>query len=542
MPTIIIDGREVECRDGISVLQAALDAGFNIPHYCYHPGLSVVASCRLCLMEIKMQDPRTGDLAWSPKLTPSCQMPIRDGMEVRFNTPMVANNQRHVMEYLLLNHPLDCPVCDQAGECMLQDYALQFGRATSRMVDPKHNNANKDIGPQTLSYQDRCILCTRCVRFCREVAGTGELCVVNRGHRNEIDVFQGVPLANKLQGNVVDICPVGAMLDKKFLMTQRVWFLESAESVCPMCSRGCTIRIDHNLGKVWRVKPRFNPHVNGWWMCDTGRFCWDMIYDDRRLLQPTVRRGGAATPVDWKDVAEIVRGQFERAGQVDGGKQVGVAVSPFMSCEEAWLLTSFVRETAPGAMYVVLPTPRVAQDEVFPVGSAREQAKFIISAEKAPNRRGMEQVILQASGRHAATFEDFVVEIGSGRITTAWIASGSPQPWGDSELIKAAEHLEYLVVQDYLHGLLSETANLVLPTCAWAEREGSFINDQGNLQRFQRAVLPPDGLMQDGQYLFEIAGHRGVFNAGRVRERMAEAGMSTFASVAEAPAAPAHAH
>ncbi len=542
MPTIIIDGQEVECREGISVLQAALDAGFNIPHYCYHPGLSVAASCRLCLMEIKMQHPKTGELAWSPKLTPSCQMPVKDGMEVRFNSEMVASSQRHVMEYLLLNHPLDCPVCDQAGECWLQDYSRQFGNATSRMVDPKHVNPKKDIGPKTLLYQDRCILCTRCVRFCREVAGTGELCVVNRGHENEIDVFPGVPLGNKLQGNVVDLCPVGAMLDKQFLMSQRVWMLESVESVCPMCSRGCTIRIDHNLGRVWRAKPRFNPHVNGWWICDEGRFCWDLVYDDRRLAQATVRRGGSSTPAEWQDVPGIVRSHFERAGQVDGGKQVGVAVSPFMSCEETWLLASFIRDVAPNAMFVVVPSPKRGEDEVFPIGTPRERAKFVINAEKAPNRQGVEKVILHASGRHAATFQDFIAEIGSGRITTAWIAAGFPEPWSDGELIKAAEHLEYLVVQDYLHSLLAETGHLVLPMCAWVEREGSFINANGLVQGFQRAVAPPSGLTQDGQYLFELAGHRGVYSAGRVRQMMTDAGMSEFAATHEAPAEPVHAH
>jgi len=541
MATIIIDGRQVECRERVSVLQAALDAGFNIPHYCYHPGLSIVASCRLCLMEMKMPHPQTGELVWPPKLIPSCQTPVKDGLEVRFNTEVVARNQRHVMEYLLLNHPLDCPVCDQAGECWLQDYALQFGRATSRMMDPKHTNPKKDIGPHTLLYQDRCIQCSRCVRFCREVAGTGELCVVNRGHESEIDVFPGLPLTNRLQGNVVDICPVGAMLDKKFLMTQRVWLLDSAESVCPMCSRGCTIRVDHNVGKVWRLRPRFNPHVNSWWMCDYGRFCWDLIYDGRRLGRPTMRRASSRVPLDWKDVPGAVLSRFEQAGRVDGGKRVGVLLSPFMSCEEAWLLTSFVRRVAPNAVFAVLPSPMEGDGEVFPVGSPREQAAFTISAEKAPNRRGAERANVQVGGR-LSLYEDLVAEIGRGGITTAWIAVGSSQPWDDAALIKAAGRLDHLVVQDYLRGPLSETASLVLPMCAWVERDGSFINDSGLVQRFQRAVLPPQGLVQDGQYLFEIAGHRGVFNAGSVRQMMAESGISEFASVHEAPAEPAHAH
>ena len=173
MPKIIIDGKEVECRDGISVLQAALDAGRNIPHYCYHPGLKVVASCRLCLMEMKMPHPQTREPGWAPKLFPACQTPVRDGMEVRFDSEKVRDNQRHVMEFYLLDHPLDCPVCDQAGECHLQDYSEQFGDATSRMVEPKHQNPKKDIGSRTLLYSDRCVMCTRCIRFCDEIAGTG---------------------------------------------------------------------------------------------------------------------------------------------------------------------------------------------------------------------------------------------------------------------------------------------------------------------------------------------------------------------------------
>src|SRR5690606_33370599 len=213
-PKIIIDGVEIECRDKIPVIQAALEAGLDVPHYCYHPGLSVVASCRLCLMEMKMPDPKTKAMTWSPKLVPSCQTPVKDGMEVRFNSPAVQNNRNMVMEYYLVNHPLDCPVCDQAGECYLQDYSYMYGKPYSRAVDPKLKNPKKDIGSKTLLYQDRCVLCSRCVRFAQEVAGSGELCIVNRGNRAEIEVFPGEPLENKLQGNVVDLCPVGALLDK----------------------------------------------------------------------------------------------------------------------------------------------------------------------------------------------------------------------------------------------------------------------------------------------------------------------------------------
>jgi len=238
MPKITIDSQTIECREGIPVLLAALEAGWDVPHYCYHPGLSIVASCRLCLMEMMMPNPKTQELSWSPKLVPSCQTPVKDGLVCRFNSEVVRKNQTACMEFFLLNHPLDCPVCDQAGECYLQDYSYKFGHPNSRMVDQKLKNPKKDIGPKTLLYQDRCVLCSRCVRFTDEISGTHELCVVNRGSRGEIDVFPGLPLDNPLQGNVVDICPVGSLLDKDFLFKRRVWELRGTDSICPGCATG----------------------------------------------------------------------------------------------------------------------------------------------------------------------------------------------------------------------------------------------------------------------------------------------------------------
>ena len=212
--------------------RADVQAGYEIPHYCFHHGLSVAGSCRLCAVETGKYDDKN-ELVMNPKLVMACKTPIHDGLVVRSDTEKVRSHQKDVMEFLLINHPLDCPVCDQAGECHLQDYSYEFGRAESRMVDEKHKNPKKDIGPATLLYSDRCVACTRCVRFTREVSGTSELCVVNRGSRAEIDVFPGVPLDNALQGNVVDICPVGCLLDKDFLFKRRVWELRSANSICP---------------------------------------------------------------------------------------------------------------------------------------------------------------------------------------------------------------------------------------------------------------------------------------------------------------------
>ncbi len=540
MAKLKIDDIEVECRDGIAVLQAALEGGWDVPHYCYHPGLSVVASCRLCLMETKLPNPKTGEMDWSPKLLPSCQTPVRNGMEVRFNSEKVESNQKHCMEYFLLNHPLDCPVCDQAGECWLQDYSFKFGEPESRMVDPKLKNPKKDIGPHTLLYQDRCVMCSRCVRFCDEVSGTHELCIVNRGSRAEIDVFPGMPLDNPMQGNVVDICPVGSLLNKDFLFKQRVWFLKSAPSICPNCSTGCAIHVDANRDVIHRLRPRFNPGVNDWWMCDEGRFGWTYVRDERRIAAPLVRRGLATDTPKWEDVPDIVRFRFEEKVKLHGPGQVGVMLSPFMACEEAWLLTQFIREVAPEATLCLGPVPTVEQDQTFPVKAPADKVKFTIRKERCPNRRGVELILKQAGGS-VVTFEAFVSKGKQGDFAAVWIAGGYPVEWVSKDLVSAAGKIELLVVQDMFPSDLSAVAAIVLPACAFAEREGSFMNAQGKIQPFDRAVAPPDGARRDGQYLYEIAGYAGLYSAERVRELMADT-IPEFANAHVPPALPVHAH
>ncbi len=539
MPRISLDGKTIECREGIPVLLAALEAGWDVPHYCYHPALSVVASCRLCLMEMKQPDPKTKELVWAPRLVPSCQTPVRDGMEVRFDSDKVRDNQQHCMEYFLLNHPLDCPVCDQAGECYLQDYSFKFGQATSRMVEAKTKNPKKDVGSKTLLYQDRCVMCSRCVRFCHEVAGSGELCVVNRGNRAEIDVFPGIPLENPLQGNVVDICPVGSLLDKDFLMKQRVWMLQSTPSVCAGCSSGCAIEIDHNEGKVWRLKPRYNPGVNDFWMCDEGRFGWKYLQDPRRITRLAVRRGVESEYPDWSELPTILRMRFEQAVETDGADKVAAVLSPFMSCEDAWLLVRFIRSVAPQATLALGPVPISGADQKFPVTNG-QTAKFTIRAEKCPNRRGVEMV-LKAAGGSVVALQEFCERAAKGSYSAAWICGGYPGEWATKELLAAAGHVKLLVVQDTLPSALSEAAAIVLPACSWAEREGSFVNHDGLLQAFSAAVPPPEGGQRDGQYLYAAAGFEGLYRAAKVREKMA-AEIPEMAKLHVPPPKPEHMH
>ncbi|HNQ22211.1 MAG TPA: 2Fe-2S iron-sulfur cluster-binding protein [Phycisphaerae bacterium] len=540
MPRIIIDGRPIDCREDISVLQAALDAGGDVPHYCYHPGLSIVASCRLCLMEMKVPNPRTQEPDWSPKLLPACQTPVRDGMEVRFHSERVRENQRSCMEFFLLNHPLDCPVCDQSGECWLQDYSFKFGRAESRMIDEKCKNPKKDVGPHTLLYQDRCVMCTRCVRFTQEISGTSELCVVNRGSRCEIDAFPGKPLANPLQGNVVDLCPVGALLDKQFLFRQRVWLLTSTPSICAGCATGCAIWVDHNQGTLWRLRPRYNPGVNDWWMCDDGRFGWRYVHDGKRIAAPRVRRGSEQTTPDWAAVPQLVRFRIEEHVRRHGGATLAAVLSPFMTCEEAWLLIRVLRDKAPASTLVLGPVPTAGETRHFPVGATGNTVKFTIQAEKCPNRRGIE-LLLAAAGGNVLTFEQFAEQAGKGEFKGAWIVGGYPQPWVDKATAKLAAQFELLIVQDIFENDLLPGAAIVLPACAWAEREGCFVNARGLIQPFQRALNPPAGAQRDGQYLYEIAGFQGLYSGVRVRAMMAEK-IPAFAQLHEPPPMPRHAH
>jgi NADH-quinone oxidoreductase subunit G len=536
MPKIVIDGEQHECGDGITVLQAALEAGFDVPHYCYHPGLSVVASCRLCLMEMKAPHPKTGELGWAPKLFPSCQTYIKDGLEVRFASDNVQNNQRHVMEFLLLNHPLDCPVCDQAGECHLQDYSHRFGNAESRMTDAKIVNPKKDIGPHVLLYQDRCVMCTRCVRFNEEISGTGELAVVSRGSRCEIDVFPGTPLDNPLSGNVVDICPVGALLDKKFLYKQRVWFLKSTASVCAGCSQGCNITIDHNKGRIHRLRPRFNPNVNDWWICDAGRHGWEYVQDERRLTAPSVRRGSAEEPLEWQDVSEVISIRIESALKKSDSAKTLVVMSPFLTCEEAWLLAESVRRIDPKAVLALGPVPTEGEDRVFPSG-------FTIRAEKCPNRRGVELVLSHFGGPQCPT-DEIESRIADSEFRVVWLTGGYPEPWWSPELTKAVKDEkngpELVILQDIFESPIEESADIVLASAAWAEKEGAFVNSAGIAQPIEWAVEPPEGARRDGQILWELSGRVGLFNPQAVQEEIAAA-TGEF-ELALAPPSPKHQH
>src|SRR5438552_2737152 len=305
MPKINVDGKSIECKDRQMILQACLDAGLAMPYYCFRPVLSIPASCRICLVEVE----------GIPKVVPSCQTPVRDGMTVQSKSTKAIANQKAVMEYLLINHPLDCPICDQAGECLLQDYSYQYGRSESRFEEDKAKKPKKDVGENIYLYSDRCIMCTRCVRFTREISGTSELYVDGRGHKEEIDIFPGKPCNNKLAGNVVDICPVGALLDKDFLFKQRVWLLKSAPSISPVDSGGENIFLDYNEGVIYRIKPRYNAEVNQWWISDDTRYSYKAVQDEKRLTGARRLQYGTQIETSFISAVEHADSELKRIGK-----------------------------------------------------------------------------------------------------------------------------------------------------------------------------------------------------------------------------------
>jgi NADH-quinone oxidoreductase subunit G len=504
MPTVLVDGREVVIREGerLNGIEAARRAGIEIPHYCWHPGLSVVGSCRMCLVEMGTRDPKTGQITMLSKLSPACNTPAKDGTVFITQSEKVMQARARVEEDLLLRHPIDCPICDKAGECFLQDYHFKYGQEERRADIRPFTSQRRDVGDNITLFVDRCILCSRCVRFTREISGTGELMVVNRGTHEEIDVLPGFPLHNNLSGNVVDLCPVGALCDKDFLYQQRVWFLRRHAGVCTGCSTGCSIWIEENLDQVYRLKPRENPSVNQWWMCNEGRYGYHHMHSEQRLIQAKRRDGKAVVNLDWSSLPAELLGRLRQAGRL------GVSLSPHLTVEEAYLLAGLIRSIDPEALVALGPVPVVGQDERFKNG-------FTIRAEKCPNRRGVEAIAGSIMGR-LFTFDDLVTAVDRQEVRGVWVSGGYKSDWIDTATAARFERLELLVVQDLFPSPLSERATYELPGAAFAEREGSYVNFDDRLQSVQRAIRPPTGVRTEGSLFWELRANPGLYNARAV--------------------------
>ena len=539
MPQITINGTAYEFSKGEKILQVALRHDVEIPHYCYHPSMSIPANCRICLAEVAMPNPKSGKLETMGQLKPTCQTDCSDGMVVTTDSPRSMANQKSVMEFLLINHPVDCPVCDKAGECYLQDYSHEYGRGQSRFLEEKVKNPKKDIGPNILLYSDRCIMCTRCVRFTREVTGTDELMVDGRGDREMIDVFPGKPLDNPLAGNVTDICPVGALLDKEFLFQQRVWFLTKTPSIDGLTASGDNLFVEHNQGRVHRIKPRTNMDVNTWWITDEVRYSWKHVHSENRIRMPRVKglpafdAGNAAQA--WK--AGIAKAEGTVAAAVNAKQKTAVIVSPMLTCEDAFTLASWALSLDPKAELAVGPVPFKGEDRTFKGG-------FTMYAEKAPNARGVRRVLEALSAkRGGGTVHDaaaFTAAMRAKQFGAVVITGNYPSDWVTPEFRDAAMGTAVVLI-DTLENPLANMAECVLPGATWTEKAGTFENVKNRLQAFERAIETTDfvkGEFQIGADLqagFESRPARAV-TAESIRAKMATVpGLERFGSDVHVP-------
>ncbi|MGA2799394.1 MAG: molybdopterin-dependent oxidoreductase [Thermoguttaceae bacterium] len=507
MATIIIDGQEIELPSGarLNCIQAAKLAGIEIPYYCWHPGLTVVGSCRMCLIEVGKRDVKTGKISMQPKLVPACNTPATDGLVMVTNSEKVVTARAQVEEGLLLRHPIDCPICDKAGECLLQDYHFKHGQKERRADLVPFTSRRRDLGDIAL-FVDRCILCTRCVRFTAEISGSKELMVTGRGAHEEIDVVPGFPIHNNLSGNVVDLCPVGALADKDFLYKQRVWFMRQHKGICTGCATGCSIWIEENQDHIYRLKPRENPQVNKWWMCNEGRYGYSHVHSEKRLTRPLRREGEGFVDVDWTGLPSEIGRRFREVGRV------GAMISPFLTVEEAYLLCKFIHSIDKNALLAMGPIPTAGEDEHYPKG-------FTVFAEKCPNRRGVEAVLSRLTGKIMG-LEELLKSVEKGDIQGLWVAGGYKNDWIDPDTARRLEKLKLLVVQDLFPSPLTRLATYQLPGGAFAEREGSYVNRADRLQTVPWAIRPPIGVRVEGSLYWELLGNAGLYNARTVLEEL----------------------
>jgi NADH-quinone oxidoreductase subunit G len=546
MATVYVNDQPVDIGDArLNLIQAAERAGVLIPRYCWHPDLSVVASCRMCLVETGERKP-DGTVAMLPRVVPGCQTAAKDGTVVVTGeygqngpntkradlkypdgyTPGVKakKSQADTLEGILINHPLDCPVCDKAGECLLQDYSFRFGYARSRMIDAKNIPPNKpDLGPNVALFTDRCVMCTRCVRFTREFSGEAELQVIHRGHHAEIDIFQGDPIDNKLATNVVDLCPVGALASKDFLYTQRVWNLKTVDSVCPDCSTGCSIHLDYNKNIAYRLRPRENPQAQGHFMCDDGRLGYHYVNDPKRLRHTLVRKDGKQVPVLYLDAVKELRQELTDLAKQDGG--VAGVLSPYLTCEEAYLLAKFLKSLSGQAQLFLGPVPVVGEDDTYPKdrrGRPTDHVRFTIRAEKAPNRRGVEEVLRHFQGE-VLSFAECVKA--TGRLKAIYLTAAYPPrafAWIDEGQAEALKKVPTLVVQDLFPSAVSAAAKYVVPATTFAEKDGTFVNHAGLAQGIRHATNPAGEVRTDGQVFLDLAERRGLIHAPSLRKELAQ--------------------
>ena len=488
MLNVQVDGEWRQFPKGTRLIEACMKSGHFIPHYCYHPKLSSPGNCRMCLVELGMpkmtpeRKPVLGadgrpEIAWSPRPAISCATEISEGMAVRTESPLAQECRKGVMEFLLINHPLDCPICDQAGECRLQEFSVEFGNGESRFVEEKVKKPKRvDIGARIVLDDERCILCSRCIRFMQEIAHDDVLGFLNRGSHTTLTVYPGKRLDNNYSLNTVDICPVGALTSKDFRFSMRVWFLRETKSIDVNCGNGTNVLIGSRENIIYRITPRENDFVNSCWMPDSHRLNFHYVNSNQRLQEPLIK--GEDLPTSWPKAIRIAAEQL-----IANPNATAMIASARMTNEELFLARRLARVLNVD-LFDVLPRPQ-------------EGDGFLISDDGNPNTLGA-KLIGVATGR----MQEIASQVSSGTIKSLLVLGEDARDCGIPE--QDLRKLKSLVVTGILPNKTTAAATVLLPSASWAEKRGSMINIKGRLQRLNKAISSPGEARDDWEILRDL--------------------------------------
>ena len=517
MVNVQIDGVWRQFPKGTRLIEACEQAGSYVPRYCYHKKLSSPGNCRMCLIELGMpkmgpdRKPQLGadgnpEINWMPRPQICCAQDVAEGLGVRTNSSMVEECRRGVMEFLLINHPLDCPICDQAGECRLQEFSVDYGRQDSRFLENKVKKPkNVELGPRVTLDDERCILCSRCIRFSKEIAKDDVLGFIDRGSYTTLTAHPGKRLENNYSLNTVDICPVGALTSADFRFKMRVWFLKETKSFCTSCATGCNTVIGTREEVIYRQTPRENNTVNSCWMCDYGRLNFDYLQSERRLLEPLVREQDKLQPATWKHAIETVATQLRSFVPW----QIAILASGRMTNEEMWLASRLAGSLGVTLIDIV-PRTGLGDD-------------ILLSEDRNPNTNGAR--LIGIGSESGAVLQQIKEAIWSGQIQTLISLGENPLRCGITT--DQLARLPVYIVMDLLENEATPYASAVLPSLGFAEKRGSMVNGKGRLQRLNRAVRGPGQARDDWEILRDLAqaldGSNGIYTIEDVFRQMSEA-------------------
>ena len=516
MVNVQINGVWHQFPKGTRLIEACEKAGSYVPRYCYHKKLSSPGNCRMCLIEMglpKMGPDRKPELGadgmpvinWMPRPQISCAQDVSEGMGVRTDSPLAQECRKGVMEFLLINHPLDCPICDQAGECRLQEFSVEYGAAESRFLENKVKKPkNIELGPRVTLDDERCILCSRCIRFCQEIVQDDVLGFIDRGSHSVLTAHPGKRLENNYSLNTVDICPVGALTSSDFRFQMRVWFLKETKSFCTSCATGCNTVIGTREDVIYRQTPRENDAVNSCWMCDYGRLNFEYLQSEKRLLQPEILARDKLIAADWSTAITHAAVQLKHFS----GWEIAILASGRMTNEELWLTSQLARTLGVDLIDIV---PRLGPAD-----------NVLLSADRNPNTNGAR--LLGLTSEPGARLRDIVNGVVSGRVKALLALGEDPTEIGLT--VDQLKALPAFVVMNILANDATQVATALLPSFGFAEKRGSMINGKGRLQRLNRAVRGPGQARDDWEILRDLlqacSGRNSIYTIEDVFRQMSE--------------------